>query len=98
MNEEDNETLKYFKKVYDELMQDEKYQKYASLMDFYHKKVEDLQYQLEEKDKVIDEAIEYLIKWGKQPDADLYYCINEHKEYTELLEILERGKNVNITN
>ena len=49
--------------------------------------------QLEEKDKIIEEAKEYLIKLGKQPDADLYYCINEHKEDQKLLEILERGKN-----
>ena len=47
-----------------------------------------LEMKLEEKDKIIEEAKEYLIKLGKQPDADLYYCINQHKEYTELLEIL----------
>ena len=51
----------------------------------------DLQHQLEEKDKVIDEAREYLVKWGEQPDADMYLRINEYKEYTELLKILERG-------
>lgn len=55
--------------------------------------IEDLQNQLKKKDKIINEAKEYLIKLGKQPDADLYYCINEHKEYQKLLEILERGKN-----
>lgn len=52
-----------------------------------------LQHQLEEKNKIIDKAIKYLIKIGKQPDADLYYCISEHEEYKELLEILESGKN-----
>lgn len=52
-----------------------------------------LEMKLKEKQKIIDEAIKYLIKIGKQPDADLYYCISEHKEYTELLEILESGKN-----
>ena len=57
-----------------------------------YEEAQKLQCQLKEKDKIIDEAIEYLVKWGKQPDADLYYCISEHKEYTELLEILEKGK------
>ncbi len=57
-----------------------------------------LRNQLQEKDKIIDKATKYLIKWGKQPDADMYYRINEYKEYTELLETLERGKNENRNN
>ncbi len=56
--------------------------------------LEDLQHQLEEKDKVIDEAMEYMkeIEFDK---TDKYICIREYKEYQELLEILERGKNGN---
>ena len=87
MNEEDNKTLEYFKKVYDELIQDEKYQKYASLMDFYHKKIEDLQHQIEEKDKNIDEAIELTKKWKTSTACEL----DDYKFGIDLLEILERG-------
>lgn len=39
--------------------------------------------------EVIDKAIEYLKKWGIEPDADMYQLINEYKEYSELLEILK---------
>ena len=48
-----------------------------------------LKSQLEEKDKIIDEAIEYMkeIEFDK---TDKYICIREYKEYQELLEILEK--------
>ena len=52
-----------------------------------------LQHQLEEKDKIINDAKEYLIKWGEEPDGDMYYRMNEYKEWNELLEILEGDKN-----
>ena len=39
--------------------------------------------------EVIDKAIEYLKKWGIEPDADMYCRINEYKEYRELLAILK---------
>lgn len=39
--------------------------------------------------EVIDKAIEYLKKWGIEPDADMYWHINEYKEYRELLAILK---------
>ena len=54
--------------------------------------IEELKHQLEEKEKVIDKAIEYMkeIEFDK---TDKYICIREYKEYQELLEILERGKN-----
>ena len=47
---------------------------------------------LEENQKykeAIDKAIEYLKKWGIEPDADMYWRINEYKEYRELLAILK---------
>ena len=39
--------------------------------------------------ETIDKAIEYLKKWGIEPDADMYCRINEYKEYRELLAILK---------
>lgn len=39
--------------------------------------------------EVIDKAIEYLKKWGNEPDADMCQRINEYKEYSELLDILK---------
>ena len=83
MNKEDNETLKQFQKNYDELMQDEKYQKYASLMEFYHKKIKNLQYQLRKKNKIIADAIDYIVE-----NNDGYLIFNVNK----LLIILERDK------
>lgn len=48
---------------------------------------------LQQKNKkykeTIDKAIEYLKKWGIEPDADMYWRINEYKEYRELLAILK---------
>ena len=47
---------------------------------------------LEENQKykeTIYKAIEYLKKWGIEPDADMYWRINEYKEYRELLAILK---------
>ena len=93
MNKEDNETLKQFKKNYDELMQDEKYQKYTSLMEFYHKKIKNLQHELEEKENIIDETIDYINK------TTTFFINGEPKQLKDeisgkaLLEILERGKN-----
>ena len=113
MNKEDNETLKYFKKVYDELIEDEKYQKYSSLMNFYHKKIESLQHQLEEKDKIIDEILNdswytdecpiELDNFTKDDERefDCEHCQNNYKKcwlkYFEN-QILERGKNENSNN
>ena len=38
-----------------------------------------------------EKAIEYLIKWGQQPDADMYMEIKEYDEYKYLLNILQGG-------
>ena len=62
--------------------------------------IEDLQHQLEEKQKVIDEAIKF-IRNGRDGKGQFYKCCERKvsiKEDEELLEILERGKNANITN
>ena len=88
MNKEDNETLKQFLKNYDKLMQDEKYQKYTSIMQFYHIRIKDLKHCLEEKQKIIDDAINLVKHMIKELDKrDML-----HPAETELLEILERGK------
>ena len=39
--------------------------------------------------ETIDKAIGYLKKWGIESDADMYWRINEYKEYRELLAILK---------
>ena len=59
--------------------------------------IEDLKNRLKEKDKIIDE-IEKLIRNGKDGKGQHYEnCVRNVsiKEDKELLEILERGKNVN---
>lgn len=52
----------------------------------------DIEEILEENQKykeTIDKAIGYLKKWGIESDADMYWRINEYKEYRELLAILK---------
>ncbi len=78
MNKEDNEALKYFKKIYVELMQDEKYQKYSSVLKYYHERIIDLKHQLEEKDKIIDEAIEILEEYKKICESKLNFEKSMH--------------------
>ena len=61
------------------------------------KYIQDLQYQLKEKDKVIDEAIKYIkdnLIIASILDGKTTYCLNSYSfDYEDLLEILERGKN-----
>ena len=58
-----------------------------------------LEMKLKEKDKVIDEAIKYIndnLIISSILDNKTTYCLNSYGfSYEELLEILERGKNVN---
>ena len=101
MNKEDNETLKYFKKVYDELMQDEKYQKYSSVLKYYHERIIDLKNQLKEKDKIIEEKNKCLLEIAKEEINFINYLKSKGMNFddeswvNELEEILERGKNAN---
>ena len=56
--------------------------------------IEDLQHQIEEKDKVIDEVIDYIKNTTFScEDEDIH--LNELFNTDELLKILERGKNGN---
>ena len=62
-------------------------------------KYDDLQHQLKEKDKAIDEAIKYAkntkaVEYGKSFDTDgKEFYINEFWFIKDILEILEKGKN-----
>ena len=53
------------------------------------KKVEELQKENQQLKEIIDKARELLVKWGEEPDADMYMQIKEYKEHRELLEILD---------
>ena len=35
-----------------------------------------------------DDVVEYLKKWGEEPDADMYIRIKEYKEFKDLLRML----------
>lgn len=48
-----------------------------------------LKEQLQQKEDIINKARELLVKWGEEPDADMYMQIKEYKEHRELLEILD---------
>ena len=51
-----------------------------------------LKKQLKQKENIINKARELLVKWGEEPDADMYMQIKEYKEHRELLEILNIDK------
>ena len=51
--------------------------------------LEQLKEQLQQKENIINKARELLVKWGEEPDADMYMQIKEYKEHRELLEILD---------
>lgn len=48
-----------------------------------------LELKLQQKQYIINKAKELLVKWGEEPDADMYMQIKEYKEHRELLEILD---------
>ena len=52
-----------------------------------------LEHQVKKQKEVIDKAINFLEKWGEEPDADMYIQMKEYKEFNELLDILKEGKN-----
>lgn len=47
---------------------------------------------IEEQKEVIYETINFLKKWGEEPDADMYIQMKEYKEFNELLKILNEVK------
>lgn len=51
-----------------------------------------LEQQCKKQKEVIDRAINFLEKWGEEPDADMYIQMKEYKEFNELLEILNEVK------
>ena len=51
--------------------------------------INDLEQQCRKQKEVIDKAIKFLEKWGKEPDADMFMLMNEYKEFNELLDILK---------
>lgn len=51
-----------------------------------------LEQQVKKQQEVIDKAINFLEKWGEEPDADMYIQMKEYKEFNELLEILNEVK------
>lgn len=53
------------------------------------KENQQLKEQLQQKEDIINKARELLIKWGEEPDADMYLQIKEYKEHKELLKILD---------
>lgn len=53
------------------------------------RQIEEMKEENQKYKETIDKAIEYLKKWGIEPDADMYCRINEYKEYRELLAILK---------
>jgi len=55
--------------------------------------IEELYQQVKKQKEVIDKAINFLEKWGEEPDADMYIQMKEYKEFNELLDILKEGKN-----
>lgn len=66
--------------------------KYASqqmMIDKLQKENQQLKEQLQQKEDIINKARELLVKWGEEPDADMYMQIKEYKEHRELLEILD---------
>ena len=81
MIKEDNETLKYFKKVY-ELMQDEKYQRYFSILKYYHERIIDLNNQLKEKEIVEYRADIVDIK-SKVKNKELKFYLHNGNIYCE---------------
>ena len=48
-----------------------------------------LEQQVKKQKEVIDKAINFLKKWGEEPDADMYIQMKEYKEFNELLDILK---------
>lgn len=51
-----------------------------------------LEQQCKKQKEVIDRAINFLEKWGEEPDADMYIQMKEYKEFNELLKILNEVK------
>lgn len=51
-----------------------------------------LEIQVKKQKEVIDRAINFLEKWGEEPDADMYIQMKEYKEFNELLKILNEVK------
>lgn len=51
-----------------------------------------LEIQVKKQQEVIDKAINFIEKWGEEPDADMYIQMKEYKEFNELLEILNEVK------
>ena len=89
MNKEYNDLLIENMKLKDKLEQQRK--EYQETYKDVREEIKDYKKQLEEKDKIIDDAIDltnYMIKELDKRDM-------LHPAETELLEILERGKNVN---
>lgn len=48
-----------------------------------------LEIQVKKQQEVIDKAINFLKKWGEEPDADMYMQMKEYKEFNKLLDILK---------
>ena len=66
-----------------------------SSMNFYHKRIENLQHQLEEKDKIIDEIEKYCKNEDEDWGNDSYINGKNEENKTvkkDILKILERGK------
>ena len=53
------------------------------------RQIEEMKEENQKYKETIDKAIGYLKKWGIESDADMYWRINEYKEYRELLAILK---------
>lgn len=51
--------------------------------------IENLEQQCKKQQEVIDKAINFLKKWGEEPDADMYMQMKEYKEFNKLLDILK---------
>lgn len=51
-----------------------------------------LEKQCKKQKEVINRAINFLEKWGEEPDADMYIQMKEYKEFNELLKILNEVK------
>lgn len=62
---------------------------WAIKYDKLHKEIRKLKEQLQQKEDIINKARELLVKWGEEPDADMYMQIKEYKEHRELLEVLD---------
>ena len=56
---------------------------------YLEKENEEIIKEIQQKEDIINKARELLVKWGEEPDADMYMQIKEYKEHRELLEILD---------